>query len=282
MTRLKSTLVFVLAFVPALAFAQIAHIDQAATMPAQTNEQLITLIDAAARIVPRLPDGTPDANGRIVFLVIGMSNTSQVASGLRFVFRRETTDLHPRLVFVNGAQGGQAAAEWANPACICWERLPVILAKQHVTEAQVGGIFLMTTVKHPKTDPITATGRFIVYTRQILTLIEQRFPHVEIVVPASNYYGGYEARQAKTPEPHQWMQTTTLQGIQDTWTGRTALAAWHPWTDGDRVRDDGLNLDQADVTDGGVHLTTSGKLKISRTLKAWLWAQPWTYGVLRQ
>jgi hypothetical protein len=271
MTRLQSTLVFVLAFVPSIALAQVG----------QSNERLIALTAAAAQIVPRSPTGDPDANGRIVLLTLGMSNTKQVSEGLRYVFRRETNDLHPALTFVNGAQGGMAAAEWANPACQCWTTLSAILDKAAVTDAQVAAIFLMTTVKHPRVDAPTTAAQFAVYTRQILTLIEARFPHVAIVIPAANYYGGYDVGQDKTPEPHQWQQTTTLPDIQETWSGRTVLAAWHPWTDGDRVRDDGLNLELADVTDGGVHLATSGKLKISRTLKAWLWAQPWTYGWLR-
>lgn len=288
MTYPHLTAVAVLAF-PALAFGQDCTrpwIDRAPVAITRTVEQDATLRAAADRIIPRLPDGTPDPSGTIGLVILGMSNTAGIGEAMKATLERARyapPDLHPRLTFVNLAQGSQASAEWANPACDCWTaHMDAALANASVTRAQVGAVITMMTVKNPKQGPVETAAAFDTYHRQILELAAHHFPHATIAMPGANYYGGYDIGQDKTPEPHQWQQTTTLQGLQDTFRSPLALAAWHAWTDGERVRDDGLYLRCEDMTEGGVHQVRAAKQRFAANLIAWLWAQPWTLGWLRE
>ena len=64
---------------------------------------------AAAKIVPLDADGKPAPDGKIVLLGIGMSNTTMEYSRFKQLADADA-DKSPRLVIVDGAQGGQAAA----------------------------------------------------------------------------------------------------------------------------------------------------------------------------
>ena len=70
---------------------------------------------AAASIAPLDSEGKPSADGKIVLMSIGMSNTTQEFS--RF---KQIADVDPekstKLVIVNAAQGGKDAAAWTNGA----------------------------------------------------------------------------------------------------------------------------------------------------------------------
>src|SRR6516162_9798443 len=60
-------------------------------------------IALAKMVRPLDAAGTPDPNGKIVLLSIGMSNTSQASDAFaRFLVT--DSDHNPKLVFVNGAQ----------------------------------------------------------------------------------------------------------------------------------------------------------------------------------
>src|SRR5438105_7454696 len=60
------------------------------------------------QVQPLDSDGKPAADGKIVLLTIGFSNTSQCSQGLIEV-ARDDRDLNPHVVIVNGAQGGRSA-----------------------------------------------------------------------------------------------------------------------------------------------------------------------------
>src|SRR5439155_2296162 len=69
---------------------------------------------ALAKLVRPLDrDGKPSDEGRIVLLSVGMSNTAQASQGFQ---RQLATDKekNPRVVFVNGAQGGMPAVAIQN------------------------------------------------------------------------------------------------------------------------------------------------------------------------
>src|SRR6187401_838112 len=75
---------------------------------------LASAIKATMRITPLSSEGKPDKNGKVVLLSIGMSNTTQEFS--RFVeLAKAEQGKAPSLVIVDGAQGGQAAIQWADP-----------------------------------------------------------------------------------------------------------------------------------------------------------------------
>jgi hypothetical protein len=139
----------------------------------------------------------------------------------------------------------------------------------------------MMTRKHPKLAPAGNTAQFLEEMRTIHTRAETLFPFAELHLPGANYYGGYDTNQDKTPEPHQFEQARSIQALQDTWTGKPMLG-WHAWTDGERVRWDGLYLTCADMAEGGVHQAKAAKRRFGAWLRDWLWELPIAPGLLRQ
>src|SRR5438874_7669568 len=64
----------------------------------------------AKQVQPRNRVGNPDAEGKIVLLSIGMSNTTQEFSAFMQLAQADRQK-KPRLTLVDGAQGGMAAAQ---------------------------------------------------------------------------------------------------------------------------------------------------------------------------
>src|SRR5262249_13239455 len=62
----------------------------------------------AKQVQPLDADGKANADGKIVLLSVGMSNTSQASEAFKKLLEGDK-DKNPRLVFVNGAQGGMTA-----------------------------------------------------------------------------------------------------------------------------------------------------------------------------
>src|SRR5205085_12621241 len=56
----------------------------------------------ARQVRPLDADGRPSADGKVVLLSVGMSNTAQASQGLQSLLRKYE-DKDPHLVFVNGA-----------------------------------------------------------------------------------------------------------------------------------------------------------------------------------
>jgi hypothetical protein len=88
-------------------------------------------------VVPRRPDGEPDSvDGRIGFASIGMSNTWAEFVAFQGL-AASAGGLHPRLVIVNGAQGGRPAEDWAQPGSTAWSVLDQRLASVGLSPAQL-------------------------------------------------------------------------------------------------------------------------------------------------
>ena len=87
--------------------------DEGGLYPGGGNEPPKAHLEAglarAARIVPLGEDGKAWANGKIVLLSIGMSNTTQEFQAFMELARADP-DLNPALKLVDGAQGGQPCA----------------------------------------------------------------------------------------------------------------------------------------------------------------------------
>src|SRR5205807_5801244 len=71
-------------------------------------------LELAKQVQPLDAEGKPGADGKIVLLSIGMSNTTQEFA----TFKRSADagpDKNPKLVIVDGAQGGMSANRIVNP-----------------------------------------------------------------------------------------------------------------------------------------------------------------------
>src|SRR5262249_29130804 len=114
----------------------------------------------ARQVEPLDRDGRPRADGKIVLLTVGMSNTMQASSG---VLRVSTGDeqINPGVVIVNGAYGGMTADKIQhldggrtyppNPKFVrYWEFVDEQLDKAGVTRAQVQAVWLKEADPGPK------------------------------------------------------------------------------------------------------------------------------------
>src|SRR5262249_7967735 len=71
-------------------------------------------VERARRVQPLNADGKPSADGKIVLLGIGFSNTVQAFNGLMQVAKEDPV-VNPKVVLVNGAVGGMSAFRIQNP-----------------------------------------------------------------------------------------------------------------------------------------------------------------------
>lgn len=255
--------------------------------PTLTQAQWNAGLNAAAQIVPRLTNGTPSASGKVVLLFLGYSNTELVGKG--FIWAVNTFGgVRSTVKIVNAGISGQTAEKWANPNHDAWSRLATKLANAGVTPAQVGATFIMGTEGTKLVDSQANAAQFAQHMRQIrANLTAKGFTNRKIDYLSSNFYGGYDVGQDKSPEPHVYYEGLTLQGLQDESNAVWASAAsTYQWADGVRPRPwDGLTLlCPADVKLDGVHLKyelnqpTIGALKYGRWLYDNLRADPTTYG----
>src|SRR5207237_4825745 len=85
--------------------------------------------------------GQPAADGRIVLMSVGMSNTTQEFS--RFVqLANADAAKNPNLVIVDAAQGGKAADSWVSKDQPTWQEAQRRLGAARVTAAQVQVIWI--------------------------------------------------------------------------------------------------------------------------------------------
>jgi lysophospholipase L1-like esterase len=231
----------------------------------------------ARAIDPRDANGAPDADGKYALVSIGMSNTTQEFSAFKTLADREPGK-DPHLVIVDGAQGGQTASIWANPASACWGVLDSRLQAAGISARQVAVVWLKQADAGP-------TSGWPAYAQQLkseietmLQLLKQRFPNLQIAYLSSRIYAGY-ATSTLNPEPYAYEsafsvraviqdQLSGLSGI-DYRTGQAPFVAWGPylWADGTRPRSDGLMWACSDLSSSdGTHPSASGQQKVANLL----------------
>jgi len=234
-------------------------------------------MQASRQIVPRDAQGRPAADGKIVLLSIGMSNTTMEFSV--FVKRAaEDKSLNPHLMVVDGAQGGQGADVTAIPTAKFWDVVDQRLAANGVTKAQVQAVWIKQAYYGPwrpfPGEP-KKMQRLLVAT---LHNLHDRFPNLRIAYMSSRIYAGY-AIAALNPEPHahesafaiKWIIRDQMAGNPDLNCNpakgavRAPWVAWGPylWADGVRGRKDGLVYLRDDVTTTDrTHPSMSGREKV--------------------
>ncbi|MEO8083637.1 MAG: hypothetical protein ABI780_07435 [Ardenticatenales bacterium] len=226
----------------------------------------------AANIVPRGADGAPAADGTIVLLSLGMSNATQEFSA--FIQRTKGVGgLNPRLVLVDGAQGGQTAAIIKDAGANFWKVVDQRLQAAGVTAAQVQALWIKEADAGP-------TNGFPAYAQtladelgDVVRLAATRFPNAQLAYFSSRTYAGY-ASSSLNPEPYsyesafsvQWLIRRQIEGDAalnaDAAKGAVVAPAllWGPylWADGLHARADGLWYECADFVDDGTHPSPAG------------------------
>ena len=167
------------------------------------EKHLQAAMKQAKLIRPLDAEGKPAEDGKIVLISVGMSNTTQEFSSFMPLANADP-EKSPKVVIVDGAQGGQTANVWANPgARDPWKVLDERLRQAGVTAQQVqvawvkqampGPEYLGDFPKHAE----VLKGHMV----GLLKQLKQRFPNVRIVYLSSRIYAGY-ATTHLNPEPY--------------------------------------------------------------------------------
>ena len=230
-------------------------------------------IQLASTVVPLNSSGVPDAKGRYALISVGMSNTTQEFQA----FMALAPSTNPKLAVVDGAQGGETAANWASPGCSCWSELDNRIRQAGLTNAQVVSAWVKLANAGPTGEWPSATVQLKNDTVLVLRALAARFPNLRLAYLSSRIYAGY-ATSTLNPEPYayqsgfavRWVIEDQLSGLLP-FTGASRVApwiAWGPylWADGLTPRRDGLTWACSDFAADGTHPSGSGQQKVAGRL----------------
>jgi hypothetical protein len=239
----------------------------------------------AKQVKPLDADGKPSADGKIVLLSVGMSNTSQSSQGFMRQLAAERGN-HPQLVFVNGAQGGMTAAAIQDPddnrtGTRYWDTVDERLKAAGVTRAQVQAIWIKQADARPTEGFPGYPRKLQAELTKIVQLLPARFPNLKLVYLSSRTYGGY-AQTPLNPEPYAYESGFSVKWlIEQQIKGDPALnfdpkkgpvkapwLSWGPylWANGTTKRADGFSYDEGDFANDGTHQSPSGQEKVGKLL----------------
>jgi hypothetical protein len=224
----------------------------------------------ATQIQPLDPEGTPDPDGQVVLLSVGMSNTAQEFSAFTEKARSDPrVDQH--VAIVNGAQGGFDAGDISRQASTYWKNVEQILSDQGSTAAQVQVVWLKEAIAFEDRAFPEDAGALRDDLREIVEILRSRFPNLRIVYVSSRTYAGY-ATTDLNPEPFAYESAFAVKWLigKDirSETKEKPWLAWGPylWTDGTAGRADGFVWECSDVAADGTHPSASGEQKVADLL----------------
>ena len=256
----------------------------------------------AALVTPRNAAGEPDANGKVVMLSIGMSNTEQEWCFFNSVLDRCSSfsftgqaladpDVdHATLAIADGASGGQTAPYWTAPDAQNYTRvLNDVLEPAGLTPAQVQVAWVKLAngaptvhLPDPSADAFVLEGQIA----EVARSLRVNYPNLALVFLSSRIYAGY-ADTTLNPEPYayetgfsvKWLIEAQIDqmrgagpdartGDLDYTTGVAPWLAWGPylWADGLTPRSDGLTWSCSDLGIDGTHPSDYGRQKVGGML----------------
>ena len=262
---------------------------------------------AASKIRPLDANGNPSPNGKIVFLSIGMSNTTQEfcaannpAPCTAWSFTGQATAdaavNHTTLAIINGARSGQSSDTWDSAAKTNYDLVRTNdLQPAGLTEKQVQAAWVKLANPGPTVSlPSAGADAYTLVTQMgnVLRAMKSHYPNLRIVYFTSRIYAGY-ATSTLNPEPYayesgfavKWLVQAQIDqrrgGAIDSRAGdlddnRVAWIAWgpYPWADGTNARSDGLTWSRSELESDGTHPATAGEQKIGAMLLAFLKSEP--------
>ena len=249
----------------------------------------------AAKIQPLRADGQPAKDGNIVLLSVGMSNTTQSFSRFKQEADRDPAK-SPRLVIVDGAQGGQTGTRWADPKAALWTEVDNRLQRAGVSAQQVQVVWMKQAEAGPANLGEFPRHALVLKTNLVTSLhhLKTKFPNLRIAYLSSRTYGGYATTQLN-PEPFAFETAFAPRWvIQDQIAGKpelnfdaargpvkSPLVLWGPylWADGETPRKaDGFLYRQEDFGGDGTHPTSSGQQKVAQLLLKFFKTEPTAKG----
>ncbi|MCX7825487.1 MAG: hypothetical protein N2689_08000, partial [Verrucomicrobiae bacterium] len=261
----------------------VSQVPDAACDPRAAKKEL-------AKIRPLDADGQPAADGKVVLLSVGMSNTTQEFSVFKQIADADAQK-SPNLVIVDGAQGGQTAARWAeSPDNNVWRTVDERMKKAGVTPQQVQVAWIKQANARP-IEPFPEHARKLqADVATVLNLLKKKFPNLRVAYLSSRIYAGY-ATTPLNPEPYayetafamRWLILDQIKGEPklnyDPTRGevRAPLLLWGPylWADGTKARKDGLTWTRDDLTPhDGTHPSNAGRQKVASLLLGFFKSDP--------
>ena len=154
----------------------------------------------AKSIMPLNTDGQPDQqNGRIGLVSIGMSNVNAEFDSF-MKLAQDQTDINPRLIFINGALGGQTADKWVDPQALTWQELSKTLARYQISPKQVQVVWIKETLVQGGNFP-EKTMQLEADLQAIVHNVATYFPNIKIAYLSSRIYS-YTYVRGLSPEPN--------------------------------------------------------------------------------
>jgi hypothetical protein len=251
----------------------------------------------ARAVRPLDAEGKPAEDGKVVLLSIGMSNATQEFSAFQRLAANQP-GLNPKLVLVDGAQGGMTAGVIAQPegprGRQFWATVGDRLKSAGVTLAQVQAAWVKEADPGP-TAPFPDDAQTLSdELAQVARLLHDRFPNLKLAYLSSRTYGGF-ATTPLNPEPWayqsgfavKWLIEAQIAGSPDLnfdperGPVRAPWLAWGPylWADGVKPRGDGLTYAKADFGPDGTHPSNTpgrGREKVGRLLLDFFKSDPTT------
>jgi len=239
----------------------------------------------SSQVQPLDADGKPEASGKIVLLTVGMSNTQQASQAFKQLADHDA-EKNPKLLIVDGAQGGMTAQAIQDPddgsrGSQYWSVVDQRLSGAKVTRAQVQVVW----IKQADAGPNQGFPKYAEKLQQELAKIVQslprRFPNVKLCYLSPRTYGGY-AKTPLNPEPYayesgfsiKWLIEQQLRregGLNFDPAQGAVQAPWlswgaYLWANGTKPNADGLSYDEGDFATDGTHESPSGQRKVGAQL----------------
>ena len=221
---------------------------------------------ALAQIHPLNAEGKPAADGKIVLVSLGMSNTTMEFSAFK---QLADNDAHKaaNLVIVDCAQGSKTAAAWAGNDQP-WDVALTRLQKAGVSPAQVQVMWLKQANAGPTTGWPAATDQLRDDIRTDIKRAREKYPNLRLIFLSSRIYGGY-ATTRLNPEPYAYEGAFAVRSVirEQPADGPTLLWGPYLWTNGEKGRAlDGLKWLRDDCVADGTHPSKSGQEKVAHLL----------------
>jgi hypothetical protein len=262
----------------------------ASVRPAEHEAAGIAL---ASQVQPLDHDGHPSPDGKVVLLGVGMSNGMQAMSGFLRAAAAAKDRIDPRVVIVNGCNGGMTADKIQHlnggrsyppdPRFVFyWQYVDNKLSEAGATRAQVQAVWVKEADPGPDEGWPGYAQKLQGELARIMTLMHGRFPNLKLVYLSNRTYGGW-ARARLNPEPYayetgfavKWLIEQQLKGDPalnfDPRRGAVTSPwlSWGPdlWANGTTPRRDGYHYVEGDLRgDDGTHESVQGQDKVGRQL----------------
>lgn len=244
-------------------------------------------LQIASQIQPLDRNGFQDPiNGKIVFISIGMSNTSMEFSTF-IPMGNADINKKPEVKLVDCAEGGMSSdiisIVNAKSYRHYWDTTVVKkLAAAGVTNLQVQAIWYKEAypVGNLSLSPQTYSDSLTIQSKRIMNIIKSKFPNAKICYVASRIYAGYAA-SALNPEPYSYWQGWAMKWmIEDQitndpmlqYSGTRPNSPWlcwgtYNWANGTNASSDGLTWEcPSDFNPDGTHPSLTGRQKVAARL----------------